>query len=168
MGNDGTTGNAMAHQLRAIVRDGILTYQRNEQVAQVVVGSPEWENWLETASSFTFDSPNGSFTARRERAGNQRGRAYWRAYRWRGGKVHRAYLGQSEHLTLEQLQTVATVLTSSQASGDLPTGVELSPETHRPLPFPLPRKFPHPTQGALLQMGPLCPPCQICRGFSRG
>src|SRR5579859_1818909 len=120
----------MAHQLHAIIQDGILTYQRNEQVAQAVIGSLEWESWLETASSFTFDSPTGGFTARRERAGNQRGRAYWRAYCWRQGKAHRAYLGQSEHLTLERLQAVAATLSSPEARGDLPTGAEPSSEMH--------------------------------------
>jgi LuxR family maltose regulon positive regulatory protein len=44
---------------------------------------------------------------RRERAGNQRGDWYWRAYRKRDGKLHRIYVGKTGELTLERLDAVA-------------------------------------------------------------
>jgi predicted ATPase/DNA-binding CsgD family transcriptional regulator len=93
-----------------IIQDGILTYQLGEQAAQLVVDSADWYGWLEAASTFTFRSESGSFTAHKERAGNRRGRAYWRAYCTRGGQLQRTYLGQSEALTLYRLQSVAARL----------------------------------------------------------
>jgi predicted ATPase/DNA-binding CsgD family transcriptional regulator len=110
-------------QVSPIIQDGILTYQVDRHSAQIVVDSPGWYDWLASASTFTFRSETGSFTAHKERAGNRRGRAYWRAYCTRQGKLHRAYLGQSEELTLGRLQSVAMVLAGKGAgdsSHDLP------------------------------------------------
>src|SRR5260370_13103309 len=53
---------------------------------------------------------HGTFTARKEQAGNKRGGRYWKAYRRRNGKLHRAYLGKSEELTLERLNAIAAAL----------------------------------------------------------
>src|SRR5258708_13980977 len=126
-----------------IIQDGLLTYLRDGSLAQIVLASSDWYTWLQTASTFSFRREHGSFTAHKERAGNQRGRAYWRAYRTWQGKLHRAYVGQSEELTLEQLQSVAVVLASKGAgdgSLDVPglgVGTRLSAEassrarTHR-------------------------------------
>jgi predicted ATPase/DNA-binding CsgD family transcriptional regulator len=100
-----------------IIQNGILTNLRDGSPVQIVVDSSDWYAWLQTASTFTFRSEHGSFTAHKERAGNRRGRAYWRAYCTRQGKLHRAYLGQSEELALEQLQSVAAVL-ASKGEGD--------------------------------------------------
>jgi len=99
-------------QVSPIIQDGILTDLRDGSPLQIVVDSSDWYVWLQTASTFTFRSEHGSFTAYKERAGNRRGRAYWRANCTRQGKLHRAYLGQSEELALEQLQSVAAVLSS--------------------------------------------------------
>ena len=100
-----------------IIQDGILTDLRDGSFVQIVVGSADWYAWLQTASTFTFRGKQGSFSAHRERAGHRRGSAYWRAYRTWHGKLHRAYLGQSEELTLERLQSVAVVL-ASKGAGD--------------------------------------------------
>ncbi len=97
-------------QTPPIIQNGILTYQLDGQPAQVMVDSADWYGWLETASTFTFRSEHGSFTAHKERAGNRRGRSYWRAYCTRQGQLQRIYLGQSEALTLHQLQSVAARL----------------------------------------------------------
>src|SRR5258707_6489742 len=102
---------AMA-QVSPIIQDGILTDLRDGSFVQIAVDSCDWYAWLQTDSTFTFRGKDGSFTAHKERAGNRRGRAYWRAYRTWQGKLHRAYLGQSEELTLERLQSVAVVLAS--------------------------------------------------------
>jgi len=104
-------------QVSPIIQDGILTDLRDGSPVQIVVDSSDWYAWLQTASIFTFRGEEGLFTAHKERAGNRRGRAYWRAYRTWQGKLHRAYLGQSEELTLEQLQSVAVVL-ASKGAGD--------------------------------------------------
>ena len=103
----------MAHAT-PFVRDTLLLYQDSAQTYALPVESPEWYHWLETASIFVFESRQGSFTARKERSGNRRGTWYWKAYRKRGGKLYRAYLGQSATLTLSHLQAIAAQLTAQE------------------------------------------------------
>jgi hypothetical protein len=86
----------------------------------IVVGSPAWFRWVETATAFTFTSPHGAFTARRERASSGRGGWYWRAEQRRAGVRRRAYLGKAEELTLEQLHTVAASLASATSQRYVP------------------------------------------------
>ncbi len=54
----------------------------------ITVGTPAWFAWLEEATAFTFSSPSGSFSARKER--RSRGGWYWKAYRTVNGVLHRA------------------------------------------------------------------------------
>jgi hypothetical protein len=70
-----------------IVQGQTLLYLSDGRARRVQVGTPAWYAWLESATRFAFRSPFGTFTARKERAGNQRGGWYWRAYRKRGGKL---------------------------------------------------------------------------------
>jgi len=95
-----------------VIQDGILTDLLDGHPAQIAVNSPGWYAWLASASTFTFRSEAGSFTTHKEQAGNRRGKPYWRAYCTRKGKLHRAYLGPSEELTFERLQSVAATLAS--------------------------------------------------------
>ena len=64
-------GTAMA-KMTPIVRGHKLVYQQDEYEQMLVLETPAWYAWLETASSFAFTSEAGTFTARKERAGNQR------------------------------------------------------------------------------------------------
>jgi predicted ATPase/DNA-binding CsgD family transcriptional regulator len=121
-------------QTPPIIHDGILTYQQDGHLAQVVVDSPGWYAWLQNASTFTFRSQYGNFTAHKERAGNQRGRLYWRAYQTRNGKLHRLYLGQSEELTLQRLKSVATRLGEPRDGEAVITGQALDENTVPPPP----------------------------------
>ena len=73
-------------------------------LAPLTVGTPAWFAWLEEATAFTFTSPSGSFSARKER--RTRGGWYWKAYRTVHGTLHRAYLGKAEDLTLERLNVL--------------------------------------------------------------
>jgi len=118
-------------QLSSIIQDGILTDLRDGSAVQIVVDSSDWYAWLQTASTFTFRGRDGSFTAHKERAGHRRGRAYWRAYRTWHGKLHRAYLGQSEELTLERLQSVAGALASKGAGTSSSVEASSRARTHR-------------------------------------
>jgi predicted ATPase/DNA-binding CsgD family transcriptional regulator len=93
-----------------MVQDGILIDLQDGSAVQIIVDSPDWYTWLETVSTFTFRGEECLFTAHKERAGNRRGKAYWRAYRSWQDKLQRAYLGQSEDLTLARMQAVAAVL----------------------------------------------------------
>ena len=97
-----------------------LTYQHDGQARALLVGTPAWYRWLQTATTFTFTSVGGTFTARKEQAGNKRGGWYWRAYHQRDGKPHRIYLGKPEELTLVRLHAVAARLTGQdEVNGDM-------------------------------------------------
>src|SRR5437879_13741665 len=93
-----------------LVRDTLLVDRREEHEQMLTVGTPEWYAWLTQAEAFAFTSPSGTFTARKEQAGNRRGGWYWKAYRKAGGKLASAYLGKSERVTLERLRAVAAKL----------------------------------------------------------
>ncbi len=97
-------------QVSPIIQNGILTYPRDGSPVQIVVDSSDWYAWLQAASTFIFRSEQGSFTAHKERAGNRRGSLYWRAYHTVQGKLHRAYLGKSEELTLVRMEAVVGLL----------------------------------------------------------
>jgi predicted ATPase/DNA-binding CsgD family transcriptional regulator len=103
-------------QLAPIIQEGVLTTLRDGSPTQIRLDSPEWFAWLQTASTLTFQSEQGSFTARKERAGNRRGSPYWRAYHTRQGRLRRIYLGRSEELTFQRLSTVAERLGEARAS----------------------------------------------------
>ena len=81
------------------------------------VGSPDWFAWLgaEHTRSFSFRSPAGSFTARKER--RQRGGAYWVAYRTVAGRQHKVYLGKGEELTADRLTGAAAKLAERTGPG---------------------------------------------------
>jgi len=96
------------------VQGETLIYLNDGQEARLMVGTPAWYAWLESATRFAFRSPFGTFTARKERAGHQRGEWYWRAYRKRGGKLYRAYLGHSAALTGAHLHAVTAKLSASK------------------------------------------------------
>jgi hypothetical protein len=90
-----------------------LSYQLGAQHVTIRVGSQQWWEWLadEHTTTFRFSDTVGSFTARREL---KRGGWYWYAYRKRGGKLHKAYLGKAEELTPELLAEVAATLATLQ------------------------------------------------------
>jgi hypothetical protein len=78
------------------------------------VDSPAWFDWLTTASTFYFESPDGHFTAHHER--RQRGGSYWIAYRRRAGILRRLHLGKPDRLALDRLEQVALALSRSSVS----------------------------------------------------
>src|ERR1051326_7939477 len=100
------------------VQGKTLVYRQDGQEQVLTVDTEAWFAWLETASTFSFLSEEGLFTARREQAGHKRGGWYWKAYRKQHGKLSSAYLGKSETLTLARLQVVAQALAA--ALGETP------------------------------------------------
>src|SRR5690242_6416484 len=83
---------------RPTVIGNILRYQEQGREQVVPVGTADWYDWLLNARAFTFRASSGQFTARKEQAGNKRGRWYWKAYYRQAGKLCSAYLGKSERL----------------------------------------------------------------------
>jgi LuxR family transcriptional regulator, maltose regulon positive regulatory protein len=99
-----------------VVRGEILTWYVDEHERQIRVGTPAWYAWLEEVSTFAFIGSMGTFTARKEP--KPHGGAYWKSYRKRDGKLHRAYLGKSEDITLERLNAIAVVLAGTQGGAE--------------------------------------------------
>ena len=54
------------------VDQGVMTLWDADGQQQIVVGRPEWFQWIKTATVFAFASAQGIFTARRERASSGR------------------------------------------------------------------------------------------------
>jgi hypothetical protein len=78
----------------------------NEQAA-VPLDTPAWFDWLALHTTFYFDSPLGTFTARREPRANG---VFWYAFRRYRKRLYKAYLGRSADLTSAHLLTVAQQL----------------------------------------------------------
>src|SRR6266487_718279 len=93
----------------------------------IQVGSEAWYAWLSQPAprSFAFSSPQGTLTARRE---ERHGTWYWYAYRSQSGRLHKAYLGKSEELTLPRLHEAATVLSAAGATSPRPPDTLSSPQ----------------------------------------
>ena len=98
----------MAHHI-ATVRDGCLQdlTTNGNPADTLAVGSAEWCTWLEHHCSFRFETDCTALTARKEQ---RPGGWYWYAYRRKQGKLHSAYLGKSEELTLDRLSSIAEIL----------------------------------------------------------
>jgi LuxR family transcriptional regulator, maltose regulon positive regulatory protein len=72
--------------------------------AAVSLDTSAWFAWLELHSTFYFDSPLGTFTARCE----QRADAFfWYAFRRYHKRLYNVYLGKSSSLTSKRLLSVA-------------------------------------------------------------
>jgi LuxR family maltose regulon positive regulatory protein len=89
------------------VCNGCLVYEQQGQHMVVLLDTPSWYAWLETATAFSFTCEEGTFTAHKARAGNRRGGWYWRAYRRQRGRLSRYYLGVSTNLTFAKLHEAA-------------------------------------------------------------
>ncbi|MCB9113189.1 MAG: hypothetical protein H6634_18240 [Anaerolineales bacterium] len=96
---------------KPIIKDGYLRIGENS----IRIGSKTWFDWLTTANKFSFKYPNGGFVAQREQ---RRDKSYWYAYRRRSGKLHKAYLGKREELTLERLLEINSSITNRRSTGE--------------------------------------------------
>src|SRR3954462_13629784 len=94
--------------------DGTTLVLPANEGSPITVGTPGWFTWLESATSFAFRCPAGSFTARKET--RARGGGYWKAYRTAEGITRRFYLGKTADLTLDQLNLAAAALAAARAS----------------------------------------------------
>src|SRR5215472_15641574 len=88
-----------------------LVESENTTVLDLQTGSLAW---LQEVPSFAFAGQRGAYTARKET--KQRGQGYWYAYRKRGGKLTKAYLGKVPQLTLARLEEVAHLLSAEPAA----------------------------------------------------
>jgi hypothetical protein len=118
------------------VYNGCLVYEQQGQNVVVLVDTPSWYTWLEAATTFTFTCEEGTFTAHKARAGNQRGSWYWRAYRRKRGRLFRCYLGVSTRVTLAKLYEAARRLAADAEDMESShTDEGTPPLSHVPLSF---------------------------------
>jgi LuxR family maltose regulon positive regulatory protein len=112
-----------------VVHDDTLVYQHDGRQELIPVGTPAWQSWLGTATSFTFKSHVGSFTAHKTRASNRRGGWYWYAYRRRRGHLSNLYLGTSAKLSLHRLYEAARTLAlrAGETAPEPPAPVVVAP-----------------------------------------
>ncbi len=116
------------------VQNECLLYEQQGQRVVVLVDTPSWYAWLETATTFTFTSDEGTFTAHKACAGNRRGGWYWRAYRRKRGRLSRCYLGISSNLTLSKLREAARRLaTDAERTGSRTAGEDAQSFAHVPV-----------------------------------
>ena len=78
----------------------------------IILGTPEWYDWLEQNAAFTFVDAEGTFTARKSMM--RTGGSYWKAYCKFRGKIYRMHLGNSHALTQEKLQATARAFADSR------------------------------------------------------
>ena len=108
-------------------------YRSETESDPIVVGTPEWYDWLEQHAAFTFVDAAGSFTVRKSML--HTGGSYWKAYRTRRGKLYRIHLGHSQSLTLERLQATARAFASEHVPGELAdVAMTQSPASRLPSP----------------------------------
>ncbi len=118
------------------VRNGCLVYEQQGQNVVVLVDTPSWYTWLETATRFTFLCDEGTFTAHKAGAGNRRGGWYWRAYRRQRGRLFRCYLGVSTNLTLSKLREAASRLArGAESTRSGKADEDAQPVAHVPMPL---------------------------------
>ncbi|WP_220198142.1 hypothetical protein [Ktedonospora formicarum] len=99
-----------------VVAGSTLFYRLDAQEGSISVDSPAWYSWLERAHSFSFRGDEGTFTAHKARASNQRGGWYWYAYCHRDGHFFRSYLGASKKLTLERMRDTLGLFVSQSSA----------------------------------------------------
>ncbi len=128
------------------VQNGCLMYEQQGQRVVVLLDTPAWFAWLETATSFTFTCDEGTLTAHNASAGNRRGGWYWRAYRRKRGRLVRSYLGISSNVTFAKLREAARRL-AAEPEG---SGSGIAGEDPPPLP-PVPGMLQGVTSTVILQ-----------------
>ena len=82
------------------IRQGKLITESGQWI---VVDTPDWFRWLQTAPSFCYSSsrnPAKRLSARKEK---RRHTFYWYGYSRNASKLHNIYLGKSEKLTAAHL-----------------------------------------------------------------
>src|SRR5947209_17225756 len=91
-------------------------YRYEAESDSIVLGTPEWFDWLEQHTAFTFVDSVGTFTARKSMLHTEG--SYWIADCTRQGKLYRIYLGHSHTLTLEKLKATARAFVGERVSGE--------------------------------------------------
>jgi hypothetical protein len=75
----------------------------------IPIGSPAWFCWLAQIDAFCYQPPHASdrLTVRKEKRRHQ---FYWYAYMKNARKLHNAYVGKTEAVTVDRLHQVFEVI----------------------------------------------------------
>jgi len=75
----------------------------------IEVGSGGWFDWLAQVDAFCYHPPGTTYrlTVRKEK---RRQQFYWYAYLKESSKLHNAYVGKTESLTIDRLHSVVAKL----------------------------------------------------------
>ncbi|GLV55259.1 hypothetical protein KDH_21060 [Dictyobacter sp. S3.2.2.5] len=123
-----------------------LADQTDKTSPAIIVGSHDWYAWLadDQHTSFAFKQSSGNFTARHER---QRNGWYWYAYRKRGGRIHKIYLGRPAEMSLQRLEHAACVLAArvEPPNRDAPQAIQVCTARGQRPQVVLAEKFAFPT-----------------------
>jgi hypothetical protein len=90
------------------IRGETYLFYAEEGKLDLVPNTPEYFHWIASLKSFHFSGKNGHFTARKEQ--KKPNEIYWYAYRKGKKKQLKKYLGITEKLTINRLETIATVM----------------------------------------------------------
>ncbi len=101
---------------KPVVKHDILEFENTN----LPVGSMEWYDWISANRIFRFEGEEGDFSARREKHGNH---TYWYAYRRRGGKLFKTYLGKSKTIDHDSLEEASRALTEAEFRNNKETRV---------------------------------------------
>ena len=102
-------------QWSAPTQEYIILHDSIPVAPRIEPDSQPWFAWLETISSFSFQSRSGgSCTVRKESV--QRGGAYWYAYRRQGTRMVKRYLARD--LTLARLEMATTSLDATLSDSE--------------------------------------------------
>jgi ATP/maltotriose-dependent transcriptional regulator MalT len=93
---------------------GSRLYRSETESDPILLGTPEWYDWLEQHAAFTFVDTTGTFTARKSML--RAGASYWKGYCRRQGRLYRIHLGHSHTLSLEKLQATARAFAGERVS----------------------------------------------------
>lgn len=100
-------------------------YDPAQPQTSIRLDTAAWTAWLEapTTTRFAYPvvDPTGGYivarmTVRKEQA--QRGRPYWVAYRRRGGRLHKLYLGHAAAVTHARLEAATHALAAAASPQD--------------------------------------------------
>lgn len=118
----------MGKVAQPVVRDNVLWVGEGGTAVPhfLPLDSPQWYEWLTRHTQFKFQGTAGHFSARRE---TRHGSDYWYAYRRRGGRLHKVYLGKSEEISPARLELAATDLAGSPVLTQLTFSAE-PPNNH--------------------------------------
>jgi hypothetical protein len=87
----------------------VVVIAPKEGVLPLVADSPEWFTWLSSLEAFSFEGPQGRFSATRKFRKGQRIQA-WTVHCSLHGRSCGLYLGQTPTLTLAHLQQMAVTV----------------------------------------------------------